>query len=367
MKISLPLTRPLTVGACLLFLSLICSGAAASTPGAGIVSVIAAQSGTAGSVALNPAHPERYVVQRGDTLWDISAMFLQDPWYWPEIWRVNPQVENPHLIYPGDVLVLVYIDGKPYIQLERAGGDDKLSPQIRSEDLSAAIDTIPLETIGAFLSKGNVLQRDEVDNLPYIVAIEEGHLIAGAGFDVYVRGEEIGDVGRGYNVVHVGEPLVDPEDNTVVGYEGIFVGEGQISRGGDPSTLKLIETQREALEGDRLIEQEFDIPLQFIPRAPEQPVEGTIIHVKSGVAVIGQYNIVVLNRGAQHGLEAGHVLQSWKQGKMVRDQTAGGKVKLPDEPAGIMMVFKTYDRISYALILEALTDIRVYDRFTNPN
>ena len=364
MKISLPPIRPVMTGACLLFMLVFNSGATAASLPAGMVSSLTVQSG---AVAMNPSHPDRYVVQRGDTLWDISAMFLKDPWYWPEIWQVNPQVENPHLIYPGDVLVLVYIDGKPQLRLERAGGAERLSPSIRSEDLDEAITTIPLEDIAAFLSKGSVLERNEADRLPYIVAIEEGRLIGGAGHDVYVRGNGVDSTGKGYSVVHIGDALIDPDDNSVVGFAGIFVGEGQIRRGGDPATLRLTNTQREALEGDRLVEQEFDVPLQFIPRAPDQEVTGRIIYVKGGVAVIGQYNIVALNRGSEHGLEAGHVLQVWKAGKDHRDYTRGGNVRLPDEPAGNLMVFKTYERMSYALIMEAVTDIRVYDKVTNPN
>ena len=139
MKISLPLIRPVLTGACLLLIILLGSGAATASVPAGLVSALVGQSGAANGVALNPSHPDRYVVKRGDTLWDISALFLKDPWYWPEIWRVNPQVENPHLIYPGDVLVLVYIDGKPQLRLERAGGDERLSPQIRSQDLDGAL------------------------------------------------------------------------------------------------------------------------------------------------------------------------------------------------------------------------------------
>jgi len=366
MKNSLPLNRPVIAGAFLLLIIFLSSEAIAGSPRAGLAIALAAQSGAGGEVVLNPSHPDRYVVERGDTLWDISAMFLRDPWYWPEIWRVNPQVDNPHLIYPGDVLVLVYIDGKPQIRLERGEGEDKLSPRIRSENLDAAITAIPLETIASFLSKGLVLEQGQADGLPYIVAMKEGHLIGGAGHDVYVRGKEIGEVGHGYSVIHVGEPLVDPDDNNVVGYEGIFVGEGLISRTGDPSTLHLVDTKREALEGDRLIEQDFDIPLQFIPRGPEQEVSGRIIHVLGGLEVIGQYHIVVLNRGAEHGLDIGHVLRVWQAGEEYRDYTKGGKVRLPDEPAGTVMVFKTYERISYGLVMEATTDIRIYDKFQNP-
>jgi hypothetical protein len=327
-------------------------------------------------IELNPQHPERYTVEKGDTLWDISALFLRDPWFWPEIWQVNPQVENPHLIYPGDILNLVYIDGQPKIQLQRgadrtaeSGGDERLSPRIRTEDLDQAITTISIDAIGPFLSKGSVLERDEIAKLPYIAAMREGHLAAAAGHDVYVRGD-LDDVESGYSVVHIGEALIDPDDLQIVGYQGIFVGEGIITRAGDPSTLHLVKTQREALEGDRLLKQSFNIPLQFFPRAPDTQVDGRIIHVLGGTSEIGQYNIVVLNRGETHGLAAGHVLTVWQAGQLIKDRYAGGdrsaKVRLPDETAGTLMVFKTYDRISYALIMEAESEIHLLDKVLNP-
>jgi len=332
---------------------------------AGPAPVLSADDG----VPLRADHPERYVVKRGDTLWDIAAMFLRDPWYWPEIWYVNPQIENPHLIYPGDVLTLVYVDGRPQLRVERGGGVERLSPRVRETDLDEAITTIPFEVISAFLSKGAVLDKDQIDRLPYILRIRDGRLIGGAGNDLYVRGEGT-DEGEGFSVVHVGEPLVDPDDGKVVGYEGIFVGEGTIRRGGDPATLRLNRSSREALNGDRLLKLDFDIPLNFYPRAPEQPVDGQIIHVVDGISQIGQYQVVVLNRGARHGLEPGHVLTAMRVGGVMRDRfkkrLTGEKVRLPDEPAGTVMVFKTFDRISYALVMEATREIQVLDRVTNP-
>jgi hypothetical protein len=327
------------------------------------------------SPVLNPRHPETYVVQQGDTLWDIASMFLRDPWYWPEIWQINPQVENPHLIFPGDILSLAYLDnGRPVIQLERGpqiaqggGGFERLSPRVRSEPLEDAISTIPYETIAAFLSRPRVIDEDAVDDLPYIVAHREG-LIGSAGRDVYVRGidEPVGSV---FNVVELGEKLIDPDNDDVLGYQGIYVGQGRIDRTGDPSTLRMLETEREAIVGNLLMEEEDVARLNFLPRSPDNQVDGRIISVLAGVSLIGQYQVVVINRGSEAGLEPGHVLRAYKTGATIRDTQRGAfgeKVRLPDEPAGTMMVFRTSERLSYALIMEATSPLELLDAVRNP-
>jgi len=328
-----------------------------------------------GGIPLNPAHPDSYVVKKGDTLWDISSMFLRDPWYWPEIWHVNPQVENPHLIFPGDVLRLVYVDGQPRIQSSRgdvasASGTDRLSPRIREEQLTEAVNTIPYEAIAPFLSRGMVLARDEIDGLPHIVALRNDHLIGASGNDAYVRGD-VGGVDSTYSVVHIGQRLVDPDDGDLLGYEGVYVAEGRIRRGGDPATLTLSESQREAMKGDRLVSGTEPFPLQFQPRSPDRPVEGQIIHVVDGLTQIGQYQVIVINRGERHGLEPGHVLSVWQAGSRVSDNVDsrlfGRKVQLPDELAGTLMVFKTYDRLSYALVMQAEGPIHRLDNVRNPS
>jgi LysM domain len=322
---------------------------------------------------LNPRHPDRYVVQPGDTLWDIAAMFLRDPWYWPEIWDVNPQVANPHLIFPGDVLSLAFLDdGRPFVQVEpgaTARGVERMSPRIRAEALEQAIPTIPYELLRSFLSRPTVLAKDEIERLPYIFA-HPGSLIGSAGEDVYVRGGTAA-VGAHYSVIHVGRPLVDPDDGAMIGYEGIYVGEGMVTAGGDPLTVRLTESTREALSGDYLVTEDQPTPTNFFPRAPERNVEGRIISVIDGVSLIGQYQVVVLNRGARDGLEPGSTLRVYQTGETVTDEVAkhglfAEKVRLPDLPAGTMMVFRTYDRMSYALVMEATSEIRVLDTVRNP-
>jgi hypothetical protein len=326
-------------------------------------------------VLVNPRHPDRYVVQSGDTLWDIASWFLQAPWYWPEIWQINPQVANPHLIFPGDVLSLAYLDGQPVIQIERgtagAAGVTRLSPRVRSEPLEEAIPTIPFETLRAFLSRPAVLDREQIESLPYVLAHRDG-LISSVGQEVYVRGTDAQD-GTVFSVVHVGTPLVDPDDGEILGYEGTYVAEGRVSRSGDPMTLLLTDSTRETLTGDYLLAEETQTSVNYFPRAPESAIDGSIISVVDGISLIGQYQVVVLNRGARDGLEPGHVLQAYRAGEVVRDTIGrrsslfAEKVRLPDERAGTMMVFRTFDRMSYALVMEATSEIRVLDIVRNPS
>ena len=316
-------------------------------------------------VPLAQGHPNEYVVQVGDTLWDIAATFLKDPWFWPEIWYVNPDIVNPHLIYPGDVLGLVYIDGQPRITNLR-GSAYRLSPQARVTPLSETINSIPYESVAAFLTTGVILEKDEADSLPYLLDTRGDHLVAAAGNEIYVRGLTADMPGTRFNVVHIGDPLTDPDDGRLIGYQGLLVGEGRLTRGGDPSTVALTDTAREAVKGDRLIPDSVDIPLNFFPRSPSTEIEGRIISVVGGVTQIGQYQVVVINRGTNNGLSVGDVLSVFQTGEVVRDRIGGGTVKLPDEEAGTVMVFKTYDRISYGLVMEASQALHILDTVRNP-
>lgn len=316
-------------------------------------------------VPLASGHPDEYVVQVGDTLWDIAGKFLKDPWYWPEIWYVNPDIANPHLIYPGDVLGLVYIDGQPRITTLR-GSAYRMSPQARVTPLTESISSIPYEAVAAFLRSGKIIERNEADTLPYFLETRGDHLIAAAGNEIYVRGLTGEQPGSRFNVVHIGDPLRDPDDNRLIGYQGILVGDGTLRRGGDPATVMLTDTAQEAKKGDRLIPELVDVPLNFFPKAPSSVIDGRILAVVGGVTQIGQYQVVVMNRGSGDGLAVGDVLTVLQAGEEVRDRIQGGKVKLPDEEAGTVMVFKTYDRVSYGLVMEATQALHVLDFVRNP-
>jgi len=310
-------------------------------------------------------HPNEYVVQVGDTLWDIAAKFLKDPWYWPEIWYINPEIVNPHLIYPGDVLGLVYVEGREMVTPIRASSY-RLSPEARVTPLTEAITSVSYESIAAFLATGAVLPKDQVDQLPYLLASRGDHLIAAAGNTVYIRRNTDDTLGQRFSIVHVGDELIDPDNNKVIGYQGIIVGAGTLRRGGDPATLAITESIMEAKQGDVLIPAESDMPLNFFPQAPSSNIEGRIISVVGGVSQIGQYMVVVINRGTNNGLAVGDVLTVFQDGPVVTDHVEGGTVKLPDEVAGTVMVFKTFDGISYGLVMEATTAIHKFDHVRNP-
>jgi len=336
---------------------------------------------TGSHIPVSADAPDQYVVKPGDTLWDISKVFLRDPWYWPEIWYLNPQVRNPHLIYPGDVLQLIYVDGQPRLTVAERGGDGtkRLSPQVRREPLSRAITAIPYEVIAGFAGRPVLLDKDQVRKAPYIVALRDDHMIGGAGTEIYARGLKNAAVDNRYNIVHVDGKLVDPDNNDLLGYTGIYVGSGPIAASGDPAKLVLTNTAREALQGDKLFPESVEVGADFVPHAPASDVQATVIAVKEAT-VMGQYHIVALNRGSQAGLEPGHVLSIDQRGRSVRDKFSrggldantggslgwGSKVQLPDERVGLVMVFNTTPRMSYALVMEASQEIRQGDYARNP-
>jgi LysM repeat protein len=342
---------------------------------AGAAEAPAQESAPQGSDILSPTAPKSYTVQRGDTLWDIASTFLRDPWYWPEVWYINPQVENPHLIYPGDVLALAYgADGRPQVRLER-GGAARLNPRLRTSPLEGPIDTIPYSAIAAFLSRPSVLSQEDIRNSPHVVALRDDHMLAGAGHEIYIRNSDA-PLNTRYSVVHVGVPLIDPDDGDVIGFEGNYTATALITKPGQPAKAMLTESQRETRPGDRLFTVDNAVPLTFVPRAPRNPVEGRIISVQDSHELIGQYQVVVINRGKRHGIDAGHVLAVDQAGEIVRDQWRGGRdasahafadrVRLPDERAGTLLIFKSFDRIAYGLVVGAAYPMAVLDKVRNP-
>lgn len=322
--------------------------------------------------SLKDGHPERYIVQKGDTLWDISKRFLHDPWLWPEIWYHNPEVRNPHLIYPGDIISLVYIDGKPRLTVrsqDRVGETVRLSPQIREESISSAIPTIPLEAIRPFLTETRIVDAGVLDTAPYIVAGADEHVLSSARDKVYVRGLDEDSL-KNYSIVRKGDTYTDPDTKEVLGQEARHIGDARLLSSGDPSTLSVLTSNREILVGDRILPlSEDSFQANFMPKAPDTMIEGRIISVLDGVSQIGQYSIVVLNQGLHDGLEVGDVLAVYKTGPTIRDTVSGkraDKVKLPDERAGELIVFRTFEGMSLGLVMQATQAMHVLDSVRNP-
>lgn len=321
---------------------------------------------------LRDDHPSRYTVVKGDTLWDISELFLKSPWLWPEIWYVNPQIANPHLIYPGDELELVYVNGRPQLRLNRGDRRVKLSPGIRSMPWDGAIPTIPIDAIAPFLSRPYVLDDGEGEAAPYLVQFADEHILGGAGQRGFARHTNA-ESGANFHVVRPGDAYKDGDTGEVLGYEALYVGAVEVTRPGEndePDTVFFTNSQREAVIGDRLLELDEERPwTNFTPNRPADEVDGSIISVLDGVSQIGQYNVVVIDRGASNGLIPGHVLRIEQRGKIIRDVVTPDSrdtLKLPNEFAGRLMVFRTFDRVSFALVMDAVRPIHLLDRVRNP-
>lgn len=337
-----------------------------------IMSLLFNASVWADTLQINPNHPDQYTVVKGDTLWDISGKFLQQPWQWPQLWHNNPQIRNPHWIYPGDTLYFSYVDGEPHLSLSPGAGygdETNLVPHIRESALEQAIPMIPSDAIAQFLSSPKVMSADELAQSPYVLDFADEHLIVGSGDRVYARG--INNPKRlGFTVYRQGKPYVSPETQEVLGYEAQYIADALLEATGDPATLRITKSENEVRRGDRLMEiSEAEMALNYFPRPPEQPIRGNIIRVMGGVSQIGAHDIVVIDKGKIDGLEVGHALDIYKKGRIVTDKiqsTEAVEVKLPDERAGVLMVFRPFERVSYALVMKANSAIHTLDKVQTP-
>jgi len=327
-------------------------------------------------IKLTANYPDTYTVVKGDTLWDISGKFLTYPWQWPEIWEINQQVKNPHLIYPGDHLVFSFVDGQPRI---RRVGDGprrtfKLSPSKRIEELNLAIPTIKLEKIAPFLTGNRIVRNKELKRAPYIVGTSEDHLVAATGYEVYVKNLPVDAPGYRFGIYHRGKSYKNPENpREKLGYEAIFLGEGDLIRKGSPATLRITKSKAEIINGSRLLplnDDEFNS--NFLPKAAQTKKIGQIIGsltsgIQSGVSNISATDVVLINYGIKDGIEVGDVFNVFRKGNVIIDPVnKKSKIKLPNEFAGNMLVFKIFKKISYALIMDANQVIKVGDLTVSP-
>lgn len=317
-------------------------------------------------VQLQEGHPTEYVVVKGDTLWDISGRFLRSPWRWPEVWNVNPQIDNPHLIYPGDVVYLTWVDGQPRLGLKR--GIRKLSPEVRVQPLQQPIPAIPLRDIASFLNDNLVTDQDVLDSAPYVIGGRNESIIAGSGDRVYARGKPVDETVRVQSLYRPARQYTHPVTGEFLGFELYKVADAQITaQGDDVLTLDIRSSHEEVRKLDRLLPSgEERIQSVFYPQPGASLDDALIIDVLGGVAKVGQFDAVALSIGAADGVETGHVFAIYKKGEKIKDPVNGELLSLPAERAGELMVFKVFERVSYGLVLKATNVISVGDELRAP-
>lgn len=345
---------------------------------------------------LAPNAPDTYVVKRGDTLWDISRMYLKSPWRWPELWGMNLKaLPNPHLIFPGQTLYLDKSDGYARLRTQPTGGSDtvRLSPRTRTDSLaSLALPTLKTHLIAPFLVEPLVADATTIEQAPRLVATTDQRVLMAAGDRVYARGNPDAPLStkpgqpRSFRVFREAIPLKDPVTGEVLGYEARYLGNAELARSETteeisdgkgnlkqepvPATVDITSTKEEIRAGDRMLPEPPRTFKNYIPHEPQTSVNARVVSIygSTPVAVAGQNQVVAINMGTAQGMEPGHVLTLLTQGDRVRDTTAEGKptIKLPSEHNGLAMVFLTFERVSYALLLDVRTGVRVGDRLVNP-
>jgi hypothetical protein len=354
--------------------------------GAAIPGPVAAQeaSGTSMSVPLAPDAPDTYVVKKGDTLWDISGVFLKYPWYWPEIWYVNPQIANPHWIYPGDVLRLIYVDGKPRITVGTAG-EVRLSPQVRTDPLAQAIRTVPYDVLMNFVQRPSLLTKRQADKGPYVVGFRGGHIVGGKSNEFYGIGLDKPAVGAEYTVIHPGAELRDPDDGDLLGYVGHYAATGRVITTTDAkhekamTHLTVVDSGREIQQGDKLFPAVSKFGDDLVLSIPtDTKLNGQVLSIVDGLAVAGRYQVLAINRGTRDGLKPGNVVAIYSRGLEVPDFYSRGRdwtkftanystVTLPNERSGSMLLFTVHERMSYGLVVESKAPVRIGDFIKHPD
>jgi len=332
-----------------------------------IATLVACTSAAAEEIALNPDHPERYTVVKGDTLWDISARFLKDPWLWPKVWKRNEQIKDPNLIYPGDVVVLTIENGKPEIKVLRSERRTvKLSPTIYSSPIDDAIPTIPPGAIMPYLTRPLVVDDNTLKYAGYVAIGLDDKLILGKDSEFYARALVPPD-SKSYEVFRPGGELIDPDTKEVLGKEAIYLGRALMLEPGDPAKLRVTESKLEIIPGDRMLEAPKEVPLpHYQPHAPEATVRGRILTVLDGVQEFGPGAVVSISLGERNGIEEGHVLRIKRAPGTRRDPVTGKDFTLPEESSGLLMVFRTFEKVSYGLVMTASRPINILDVVQTP-
>ena len=341
--------------------------------------------------------PGAYTVVEGDTLWDIAGKFLEQPWLWPQVWQINPQIRNPDLIYPGDVIELAYENGLPVLLLGNNNGSRsgsgagytgglptvKLSPQIRSEAILSPIPTIPLDKISSYTSKNYIVPASMLDTAPYVLGEREGRQLASKGDEILARGTWLSDVVT-YDIIRSGRNLKDPDTGVSVGREAIFVGAATItSTNGSEAFMRVDELEQEVRKGDFLLPREGSaLDTRFMPKPPAFDVDSAIVSIGSGRVMGGTYDTLIINKGSNNGLESGHILTVQEASTTVNDtigkvsiwnkvkQTVGldhsHKVIFPGKEVATVLIYRVFDTSSLGLVLESKKPIKLEDRVITP-
>jgi len=361
----------------------------------------------ADDVQLQPNHPDRHIVVKGDTLWDISAKFLKNPWAWPKVWQMNrAQIKNPHLIYPGDVVFLDMSSGKPQLRLLRE--TVTLQPGVREEPLGKeAIPSISPSIITPFLSRPLVVETDQLNDSPYIISGQDNRVILSPGSRIYINKLEE-DAGLVWNVYRPGKSLVDPDSKEVLGVEAIYLGDARITKYGEPASATVVTAKEEIFAKDKLVLAPETVEFSYVPHAPDTDIQGRVISITGGLAETGRNSIIAINKGTDDGIEVGHVLAINRQGRLIKNPNApkpkgawaefkdsmkvdpsrrllntaqdpkeakaeaekeeksGDFMRLPNERVGLVMIFRTFNRVSYGLIMQATEPVRVLDVVEKP-
>lgn len=359
------------------------------------------------SADLQDSAPDTYTVIRGDTLWGISGRFLKEPWRWPELWRMNQeQIRNPHLIYPGDVLVLDRSARDVQLRMQKQGAV-KLSPRVRVEPLAArAVPTISPAVIAPFLSRPLVVGQTELDSAARIIATPDNRVAIGAGETAYAEGLSK-EKGAAWQIFRRGDPLIDPETKETLGYEAIYLGEARVRKFAEVSTIEIVRSTQEIYRDDRLLPAAKEPPtFEYVPRAPQKNVRGYIVSTYGSLLETGPLAIVALSKGSKDGLEVGHVLAIYPNQRAaryaLRTSPLYGRTglsgndssreyyspeltprdgplypetrpvneddlaRLPSERYGLVMVFRIFDRAAFALVMESSRQVSLNDVVTNP-
>ena len=322
--------------------------------------------------------PDHHVVVKGDTLWDISETFFKDPWKWPKIWGFNKDtIKDPHWIYPGDVIYLdrnsgtLHIGQPPETVPSDTGNTVKLYPRVRvNPSPHDAIQSIPASAIGPFLSHPLVVDEDELKNAPTLIGAREGRVVLGNNDTAFVTNMP-DDKGDRWQIYRPGKTFVDPDTDEVLGIEAVYLGDAEVTHFADVSTIEITHAVQEIYAGDRLVLRSIEEPNTYLPRAPDSMISSRVISIYGGVSQGGQNSIITLNKGARDGLASGHVLALYRKGEVIKRSAQSffswsKSYVLPDERYGLVFVFRVFNKVSYALVMQTRLPVQLLDSAKTP-